>query len=202
MQADIGGTILFLIIAVVVITNIVRVIRRGLSSLTSREGGTQMAASDRYAEARAEVEAARRQAAVGAASTVAPVPIPPSSAPDYSSRIPQRSASPDQPLRQELVDVLAQALRSGARVDAATMAATSAPLPTPPPLQMQFGDQATTAALPSPGLERSAGGIAPDLAALVSRLGTPSGLAFAIIAAAIVGTPQALRTEPQHPGGW
>jgi len=41
-----------------------------------------------------------------------------------------------------------------------------------------------------------------DLSDLTSRLGTPAGLAFAVVAATVVGPPQALRTEPQQPGGW
>ena len=206
MRADLFTNLWILIIVVYVIASFIAGVLRSFRRLKGGDAGTRMTPTQRYAEAQQqEVTAARRQAA-SAGATVArrsmPVPAPPSS----QSQAPSTPIRSDQPVRQELVDVLAQMLKSGQPIE--TLAPVVAPAPASAALPSQLPQRpadflsAAQPVVPILASQPSASGLAPDVAALVARLATPSGLAFAIVAAAIVGTPQALRTEPQHPGGW
>jgi hypothetical protein len=57
--------------------------------------------------------------------------------------------------------------------------------------------------VPDAQVSASAQVVRPSFTAgLGPALHAPGGLAFGILAAAVLGPPTALKTEPQEPGGW
>ena len=214
MRADLFGNLWILIIVIYLIATVIAGIRRSAARLSrsSREAATtiELAAAK---QVRSHVSNA---AAALAAPAVAQTPVfAQRTIANISEQAPSASAGPNPPVREALVEALTQMLRAQTADQAAPLPSTPTPSMMMPsamlpratlPPTLQLSDLSITPTPASGELMHLTppmhAGVAAELTALIARLNTPSGLAFAIVAAAIVGTPPALRTQPQEPGGW
>ncbi|MBV8281855.1 MAG: hypothetical protein JO347_07300, partial [Candidatus Eremiobacteraeota bacterium] len=92
-------------------------------------------------------------------------------------------------LRRVLISDVAGAVRSiaeqGVQVPSPTMSA--------------LADEAPSTSQMQPPLAQA---FSPHSPSRFASLATPQGLAYAIVAATVIGPPQGLRSEPMQPGGW
>jgi len=210
IYADLFSNLWILIVLIYVIATIIGGIRRSIKNAGT--GQPRLSPAQRYAEAAEEVAAAKRAGAQRrtTAASIAPRTV---TTPEWSASLPDQtpggtSATQAQPVREALVETLTQMLRAQGAKQGEPPAAVSMPSATDVPKTLTPPQPLYRSAAPAQPTDEPilaappAAGVAPDLAALIARLSTPSGLAFAIVAATIVGPPPALRTQPQEPGGW
>jgi len=210
MSADIGW--IWIVIAIYFIASAIGAIRRALSEAGRRaaqasgspaEGRQETAAARQAAQETAATRAARR---VRRAAPVAPSVILTAGQTSARSAAQMLDAPPVsvQPAREALAQVLTRMLQAQTeQVGTSAAPPIGVTIPSGMPQRRNLSAPALSA-LPEPTrlTPAVASASAVELSDLTARLGTPAGLAFAVVAAAIVGPPQALRTEPQEPGGW